>query len=102
MATATRTLIGADMPRQVSGLCGANQDALSDTLNRISSINVALFGTGFRIGSLALSFWSSLDNRRATSTSSQQQQRAAAARPEPFFTDLCCRRNGSAGRISQL
>jgi two-component system sensor histidine kinase TctE len=71
VATATRTLIGADMPRQVSVSVAQTQDALSDTLNRISS-NVALFGTSFFALATALSFW-------ATSTTIGQLHRLTTA-----------------------
>jgi two-component system sensor histidine kinase TctE len=71
MASATRTLIGADMPRQISVTVAQTQDALSDTLNRISS-NVALFGIGFFALATALSFW-------ATSTTIGQLRRLTTA-----------------------
>jgi two-component system sensor histidine kinase TctE len=56
VATAHRTLIGVDVPRLVSVSVAQTQDALSETLNRIS-LNVALFGTGFFALATALSFW---------------------------------------------
>ncbi len=71
VATATRTLIGANMPRQVSVSVAQTQDALSDTLNRISR-TVALFGAGFFALATALSFW-------ATSTTIGQLQKLTMA-----------------------
>lgn len=56
VATASRTLIGTDMPRQVSVRVAQTQDALSETLNRISR-NVAVFGLGFFALATALAFW---------------------------------------------
>jgi two-component system sensor histidine kinase TctE len=56
VATATRTLIGADKPQQVSVSVAQTQDALSNTLNRISS-TIALFGIGFFGLATVLSFW---------------------------------------------
>ncbi len=67
VATGTRILIGADVPRQVSVSVAQTQDALSETLNRISR-NVAVFGAGFFALSTALSFW-------ATSTTIGQLSR---------------------------
>jgi two-component system sensor histidine kinase TctE len=67
VATATRTLIGADAPRQVSVSVAQTQDALSDTLNQISR-NVAVFGAGFFALATALSLW-------ATSTTIGQLRR---------------------------
>lgn len=58
VATATRTLVGADVPRRVSVSVAQTQDALSETLNRISR-NVALFGAGFFALATILSFWAS-------------------------------------------
>lgn len=58
VATASRTLIGADVPRRVSVSVAQTQDALSETLNRISR-NVALFGAGFFALATVLSFWAS-------------------------------------------
>ena len=56
VATASRTLIGADKPRQVAVSVAQTQDALAETLNRISR-NVALFGAGFFALATALAFW---------------------------------------------
>lgn len=56
VASAMRTLIGANGPRRVSVSVAQTQDALSATLNRISR-NVALFGIGFFALVIALSFW---------------------------------------------
>lgn len=56
VATASRTLIGVDTPRQVSVSVAQTQDALAETLNRISR-NVALFGAGFFALATALAFW---------------------------------------------
>ncbi|WP_448328459.1 sensor histidine kinase N-terminal domain-containing protein [Sulfitobacter sp. M13] len=56
IATASRTLIGIDTPRQVSVSVAQTQDALAETLNRISR-NVALFGAGFFALATALAFW---------------------------------------------
>lgn len=56
VATASRTLIGANVPRRVSVSVAQTQDALSGTLNRIST-NVAVFGAGFFALATALSFW---------------------------------------------
>ena len=56
VATASRTLIGADMSRQVSVSVAQTQDALAETLNRISR-NVAGFGVGFFALATALAFW---------------------------------------------
>lgn len=58
VATASRTLIGANVPRRVSVSVAQTQDALSETLNRISR-NVALFGAGFFALATVLSFWAS-------------------------------------------
>lgn len=67
VATASRTLIGANVPRRVSVSVAQTQDALSGTLNRIST-NVAVFGAGFFALATALSFW-------ATSTTIGQLRR---------------------------
>ncbi|MGJ8610255.1 MAG: sensor histidine kinase N-terminal domain-containing protein [Octadecabacter sp.] len=67
VATASRTLIGVDKPQQVSVSVAQTQDALSETLNRISR-NVAAFGVGFFALSTALAFW-------ATSTTIGQLRR---------------------------
>ncbi|WP_298260915.1 sensor histidine kinase [uncultured Litoreibacter sp.] len=56
VASASRTLIGIDTPRQVSVSVAQTQDALAETLNRISR-NVAVFGTGFFALATALAFW---------------------------------------------
>jgi len=56
VATASRTLIGADRPRRVSVSVAQTQDALAETLNRISR-NVAGFGVGFFALATALAFW---------------------------------------------
>lgn len=56
VATASRTLIGIDTPRQVSVSVAQTQDALAETLNKISR-NVALFGAGFFALATALAFW---------------------------------------------
>lgn len=56
VATASRTLIGTDRSRQVSVSVAQTQDALAETLNRISR-NVAGFGLGFFILATALAFW---------------------------------------------
>ena len=56
VATASRTLIGADRSRQVSVSVAQTQDALAETLNRISR-NVAGFGLGFFALATALAFW---------------------------------------------
>ncbi|MGJ8623462.1 MAG: sensor histidine kinase N-terminal domain-containing protein [Yoonia sp.] len=67
VATASRTLIGADRPRRVSVSVAQTQDALAETLNRISR-NVAVFGAGFFALTTALAFW-------ATSTTIGQLSR---------------------------
>lgn len=56
LATAARTLIGADVRTEISVSVAQTQDALSETLNRISR-NVAYFGAGFFILATSLSFW---------------------------------------------
>jgi two-component system sensor histidine kinase TctE len=56
MATAARTLVGKDTRTVVSVSVAQTQDALSGTLNQISR-NVALFGTGFFLLAVVLSFW---------------------------------------------
>ncbi len=56
IATASRTLIDADVRTQVSVSIAQSQDALSGTLNRISK-NVAYFGAGFFALTVLLSFW---------------------------------------------
>ncbi|MCF2872080.1 sensor histidine kinase [Octadecabacter sp. G9-8] len=67
IATATRTLVGANVPRRVTVSVAQTQDALSGTLNRIST-NVAVFGAGFFALATVLSFW-------ATSTTIGQLRR---------------------------
>ena len=56
MATASRTLVGADTRTVISVSVAQTQDALQGTLARISR-NVALFGTVFFCLSVLLSFW---------------------------------------------
>ncbi|MGH1482962.1 MAG: sensor histidine kinase N-terminal domain-containing protein [Geminicoccales bacterium] len=56
LATAARTLIGADVRTEISVSVAQTQDALSETLNRISR-NVAYFGAGFFVLATLLSFW---------------------------------------------
>lgn len=56
LATATRTLIGADVRTEISVSVAQTQDALSETLNRISR-NIAYFGAGFFVLATLLSFW---------------------------------------------
>lgn len=67
VATGARTLIGTDGQRTVSVSIAQTQDALSDTLNRISR-NVGLLGISFFALSTALAFW-------AASTTSVQLRR---------------------------
>ncbi|WP_127116012.1 sensor histidine kinase [Shimia sediminis] len=56
MATAARTLVGVDTRTVVSVSVAQTQDALAVTLNGISR-NVALFGGGFFLLTVILSFW---------------------------------------------
>ncbi|MGB5865545.1 MAG: sensor histidine kinase [Sulfitobacter sp.] len=56
VATARRMLIGANVSRNVTVSVAQTQDALSETLNRIS-VNVAAFGVGFFALATALAFW---------------------------------------------
>lgn len=56
IATASRTLVGANTRTVISASIGQTQDALQVTLARISR-NVALFGTVFFLLSVLLSFW---------------------------------------------
>ncbi|WP_342076930.1 sensor histidine kinase [Yoonia sp. SS1-5] len=56
LAAASRVLIGANIRTTVSVGVGQTQDALSGTLNRISR-NVAIFGGGFFVLAVLLSFW---------------------------------------------
>jgi len=56
MATAERTLIGADTRTVVSVSVAQTQEALAVTLNRISR-NIVIFGAGFFLLTVVLSFW---------------------------------------------
>lgn len=56
LATAQRTLIGADFRTTVVVSIGQTQDALSGTLNEISR-NVALFGVGFFALAALIAYW---------------------------------------------
>ncbi len=67
VATASRTLIGADRPRRVTVRVAQTQDALAETLNQISR-NVAMFGLGFFALATVLAYW-------ATSTTIGQLSR---------------------------
>ncbi|SFM32223.1 sensor histidine kinase [Shimia aestuarii] len=69
MATAARTLIGADTRTIVSVSIAQTQEALAVTLNRISR-NVVIFGAGFFLLTVVLSFW-------ATSTTIRPLRRLA-------------------------
>ncbi|MGX9353077.1 sensor histidine kinase [Shimia sp. W99] len=69
MATAARTLIGADTRTVVSVSIAQTQEALAVTLNRISR-NVVIFGAGFFLLTVVLSFW-------ATSTTIRPLRRLA-------------------------
>lgn len=71
MATATRTLVGEDSRTVVSVSVAQTQDALAVTLNRISR-NVVIFGAGFFILTVVLSFW-------ATSTTIRPLRRLATS-----------------------
>jgi len=54
--TANRTLVGANKRTEIRIVLAQTQDAMSETLSRISR-NAALFGTGFFALAAALSFW---------------------------------------------
>lgn len=56
MASAARTLVGSDTRTVISVSVAQTQEALQVTLARISR-NVALFGAGFFLLSVLLSFW---------------------------------------------
>ncbi|GFE66206.1 sensor histidine kinase [Litoreibacter roseus] len=58
VATAARTLIGAENRTQIRVYLAQTQDALSGTLDKISR-NAALFGAGFFALATLLSFWAS-------------------------------------------
>lgn len=71
MASASRTLIGADFRTKIIVSVGQTQDALSGTLNEISQ-NVALFGAGFFALAAVIAYW-------ATSTTFGQLQALTTA-----------------------
>jgi len=71
LASATRTLIGANVRIQIAVSVGQTQDALSGTLNQISQ-NVAFFGIGFFALAALIAFW-------ATSTTFDQLQTLTTA-----------------------
>ncbi|MCD9148700.1 sensor histidine kinase [Pseudophaeobacter flagellatus] len=56
ISTASRTLLGADVRTRITVSVAQTQDALSETLNQIST-NVASFGLGFFMLAVLLSFW---------------------------------------------
>lgn len=71
LASATRTLIGANLRTRIVVSVGQTQDALSGTLNQISQ-NVALFGIGFFALAALIAFW-------ATATTFDQLQALTTA-----------------------
>ena len=71
LASASRTLIGADTRTKIVVSVGQTQDALSGTLNQISQ-NVAFFGAGFFALAALIAFW-------ATSTTFGQLQTLTTA-----------------------
>lgn len=71
LASATRTLIGANVRIQIAVSVGQTQDALSGTLNQISQ-NVAFFGFGFFALAALIAFW-------ATATTFDQLQTLTTA-----------------------
>lgn len=71
IVTATRTLIGADVPTLITVSVAQTKDNLSVTLNSISR-NAALFGAGFFVLATVLSLW-------ATSTTVGQLGRLATS-----------------------
>jgi two-component system sensor histidine kinase TctE len=91
VATATRTLIGANVPRRVTVSVAQTQDALSGTLNRIST-NVAVFGAGFFALATALSFWATSSTigqlRRLTTSVTRRGPQDLSPFTKPVPTEM--------------
>ncbi len=107
VATAARTLIGADQRTQVTVSIAQTQDALATTLSAISR-NVALFGAGFFALAVVLSFWATSATigplRRLTTSIARRgpQDLSPVTKPVPAeMVPLVSSLNSLMGRLDQ-
>ncbi|NRB03898.1 MAG: sensor histidine kinase [Rhodobacteraceae bacterium] len=103
----SRTLIGANSRTEIQVVLAQTQDALSETLDRISR-NAALLGIGFFALAAALSFWATaatigqLGNLTTSVTRRGPQDLSPFAKPVPReMAPLVTSLNSLMGRLDQ-
>ncbi|CUI39244.1 sensor histidine kinase [Cognatishimia activa] len=107
VASAARTLIGAQVTTVISVSVAQTQDALEVTLNRISR-NAAGFGAGFFLLATALSFWATSTTigplKRLTSSVTRRGPQDLRPFEQPVPTEmepLVASLNNLMGRLDQ-